>query len=500
MQGDAARTREVRKVSSEGSELPPVAPMLMQSLRAVGYSIHSALADLIDNSIAAGAQSIEIDFDMALRHYVATIDDGCGMDEQTLVSSMRFGSCDPRDARTGTDLGRFGLGLKTASISQGRRFTVASVKNGILSIARWDLDECESRRAWWLERPDASELPPDVLAKLGGINHGTAVVWEKLDRITSVGTDLAKVFDRIMSDAVDHLALTFHRFLAGEIIKDFSINLNGRPLPQLDPFLEGHSRGQTLHAETFTIEGQPVSVSPFVLPFPGRLKSADIEKVGGRDNLKTGHGFYIYRGGRLVVPGGWFRIVPADELVRLARVRVDLPVALDHIWKVDIRKASAEPPPLLRPHLRRIVGEVTTRSKRVYSHKGTPQHDANRVPLWKRHDGREGAAAWLVNREHPAVAAVLSGNGSGSDAESLLKLLERALPVHEIHLHIANDLPLADAEMPTFDELRLLAGRMVAAFEGQPEVIRSLLARLPMTDPFTRDPDAARRIAEGLSI
>ena len=485
-------------MGSAGSELPPKAPLLMQSLRAVGYSIQGALADLIDNSIAAGARAIEIDCDATSKQYVAIVDDGCGMDEANLISSMRFGSSDPRDLRTGTDLGRFGLGLKTASISQCRRFTVASVRDGVLSIARWDLDECERRQTWWLERPEASELPTDVLTRMASCNHGTAVVWEKLDRIAPPGVDVSRVFDRIMSDAADHLALTFHRFLTGEIMGKFSITLNGRPLPALDPFLEGHSRGQTLHAETFIVEGQAVSVSPFVLPFPGRLKSADIERIGGRDNLKTGHGFYIYRGGRLVVPGGWFRIVPADELVRLARVRVDLPVALDHIWKVDIRKASAEPPPALRPHLKRIVGEVATRSRRVYSHKGTPQHDAQRVPLWRRHDGREGAASWLVNREHPAVAAVVSGIRSEGDVSRLLTLLEGTLPAHEIHLHISNDLPLADAGVPRFDELLLLARRMVAAFEGQPEVVRSLMARLPMTDPFNRNPDAARQIAERL--
>ena len=104
-----------------------------------------------------------------------------------------------------------------------------------------------------------------------------------------------------------------------------------------------------LHVEAFSIEGHAVSVSPFVLPFPSRLKPGELDRAGGREALKTGHGFYVYRGGRLVVPGGWFRIVPADELARLARVRVDVPVALDHIWKVDIRKTTAEPPPALRP-------------------------------------------------------------------------------------------------------------------------------------------------------
>lgn len=469
----------------------------MQSLRAVGYTIQAALADLIDNSIAAGARTVAIDFDAATPGYVATVDDGRGMDEATLVAAMRFGSRDPRETRSGMDLGRFGLGLKTASLSQCRRFTVASIQAGGLSLARWDLDECERRGTWWLERPPPSDLPREVLDALMAKGTGTAIVWERLDRLPTAGMDAA--FDRIMDEAADHLALTFHRFLAGEVVDPFDIILNGRPLPRLDPFLAGHARGQALHAETFEVEGYPISVSPFVLPFPARLKPGEVERAGGRDTLKTGHGFYVYRGGRLVVPGGWFRIVPADELVRLARVRVDVPVALDHIWKVDIRKAIAEPPPALRPHLRRIVGDVTARSRRVYTHRGTPRHDGDHVPLWQRRDGRDGAACWVVNREHPAVAAMLAGHRSEGDVERLLRLVEEALPAHDIHLHISNDLPVAEPEMPPYEELRALAERILTAFADQPSVVRSVLAHLPGTDPFSRDPDTARRIAEELA-
>jgi hypothetical protein len=229
------------------------------------------------------------------------------------------------------------------------------------------------------------------------------------------------------------------------------------------------------------------------------LKPGEIDRAGGRDALKTGHGFYIYRGGRLVVPGGWYRIVPADELVRLARVRVDVPVELDHIWKVDIRKATAEPPPALRPHLRRVVGDVTARSRKVYTYKGTPRNDGDRVSLWSRNDGRDGAASWVVNREHPAVAAALAGDRSDGDVGRLLRLLEQALPAHEIHLHISNDLPVAEPEQPDYGELRALAERLVAAFADQAGMVRSLLARLPATDPFNRNPDVARRIAEELA-
>jgi hypothetical protein len=301
-----------------------------------------------------------------------------------------------------------------------------------------------------------------------------------------------------MNDVADHLAMVFHRFLAGEVAGAFDITVNDRPLPRLDPFLEGHARGQTLHGESFTVEGHAVNVSPFVLPFPSRLKPGELDRAGGRESLKSGHGFYVYRGGRLVVPGGWFRIVPSDELIRLARVRVDVPVELDHLWKVDIRKTIAEPPAALRPELKRIVGAVTLRSRRVYTYKGTQQQDADRIPLWARQDARDGAATWKVNREHPLVAAMTRSGQPDPAVERLLRLIEELLPVHDIHLHISNDLPVAETPPMEGDELEALARRMLEAFSDQPEAIQRLLDRLPMTDPFSRDPENARRLAEAL--
>ena len=480
--------------ASNGMDLPPVAPVLMQSLRAVGYTTPAAVADLVDNSIAAKARMVAILFTAAPEPFVAVIDDGEGMSGSTLHAAMRFGSRDPRLPSTGIDLGRFGLGLKTASLSQCRRVTVASCCHGDLSIACWDLDECERRGTWWLGTPEAQTVPGDVLDVLRANSRGTAVIWQNLDRLAAF--DTRRTLDVAMEDVADHLALVFHRFLAGQIVGPFDINVNGRPLPRLDPFLEGHARGQALHGESFTVEGHAVSVSPFVLPFPSRLKPGELDRAGGRESIKNGHGFYVYRGGRLVVPGGWFRIVPSDELIRLARVRVDVPVDLDHLWKVDIRKTMAEPPAALRPELKRIVGAVTLRSRRVYTFKGTKQQSEERIPLWTRQDGRDGAASWRVNRNHPAVAAMLTS--AEQDLDRLLRLLEELLPVHEIHLHIANDLPVVENPVFNNEDLQALARRMVEAFRDQPETVTKLLDRLPLTDPFNRDPEYARQIAEAL--
>ena len=483
---------EVDVLTRKGVELPPLAATLMQSLRSVGYSTAAALADLVDNSIAANSRTVQISVTMTPQSFVAICDDGTGMNEETLISAMRFGSRDPREIRAGGDLGRFGLGLKTASLSQCRRLTVATIRNGLFSAARWDMDECDRRGTWWLEQPSLVELPPEPIATLTRQGHGTAVIWEKLDRLQSAGGDQA------VSDAADFLALAFHRFLAGEIAGRFSMFINERPLEVIDPFLEGHVRGQALHPETIALDGHEITVSPFVLPFPSRLKPGDIERAGGRESLKSAHGFYIYRGGRLVVPGGWFRIMPSDDLIRLARIRVDIPVELDHLWKIDIRKAFAEPPIALRPGLKRIVSDVVTRSRKVYTHKGIPTDDLRRVPLWNRLDMRDAGAAWRINREHPAVQSVLSGKAFSSSAEALIKLLEESLPIHDIHVHTANDHAVADPTILDEPELERIARQILVAFADQPEIASRMLEKLPVTEPFDRNADAARRIVERL--
>lgn len=483
--------------SPDGLEVAPVAAQLMQSLRSIGYTTQAAIADIVDNSIGANAERIEIDFAHTPHAFVSILDDGWGMSRDELLKAMRYGSRDPREKRPSGDLGRFGLGLKTASLSQCRRLTVATLQNDELSVAVWDVDECERRGSWWLLTPDSSAVSDELIQALRSRGHGTAVVWENLDRLLGNSSVAARrALDDTMSAASDHLALVFHRFLNGSLATRLSIRVNGRDLPAFDPFLEGHQRGQALHAETFSVDGHIVTVSPFVLPFPSKLRAADLEKSGGRERLKVGHGFYIYRGGRLVVPGGWFRIVPADDLVRLARIRVDVPVELDHIWKVDVRKATAEPPAALRDHLKRIVGQAATRSRRVYTHKGTPARDPLHVPVWQRRDLRDGLATWTLNREHPLVAAAVRDGASAATVRTLLDMTERLLPVHDIHIHLTNDLPVDDSG--NIEDLETVALQLLSVFDDD-EVTRSkLLDTLHLTEPFSCDPERARQIAEGL--
>ena len=184
----------------------------------------------------------------------------------------------------------------------------------------------------------------------------------------------------------------------------------------------------------------------------------------------------------------------STTLIRLARIRVDIPVELDHLWKIDIRKAVAEPPLALRPHLKRIVGEVTLRSRKVYRHKGTPETEIERVSLWRRHEMRDQGASWKVNRDHPFVRSFASLLAEPCSAEELFRLLEDNLPIQDIHIHTSNDQPVAEPDILTENQLEELAKKMINAFANQPETASRLLDKLPMTEPFNRNPYAAARI------
>ena len=294
---------EADALSEAGQELPPVAPSLMHSLRALGYTTAAALSDLIDNSIAAEAHVISINFRPVAEPFLTIVDDGFGMSEPELVDAMRFGSRDPREIRASTDLGRFGLGLKTASLSQCKRLTVVTLRDGVFSAARWDIEECDRRQSWWLERPDVKSVNPGIIETLSQQGHGTAVIWEKLDRLLESGTGPnPDRLDAAMENAADQIALSFHRFLSGEMVGHL-IYFNSRPLPKLDPFLEGHVTRSEPPRETLSVDGHPVLVSPFVLPFPSSLRTEDLDRAGGRESLKsatvsmsTEVGAWLFRG------------------------------------------------------------------------------------------------------------------------------------------------------------------------------------------------------------
>ena len=127
----------------ETEDVTPSAVDLIKSISEQGYSLETSIADLIDNSISANASKIEILLSTDTKPFRLFIaDDGNGMDETKLKSAIKFPSSSIDEQRQKSDLGRFGLGLKSASFSQTRNLTVLSRKKGSTNYSgrTWDVE------------------------------------------------------------------------------------------------------------------------------------------------------------------------------------------------------------------------------------------------------------------------------------------------------------------------------------------------------------------------
>lgn len=168
--------------------LPPNAEKMVQSMRALGYSFQTALADVIDNSISAGATQVDIltPTDPREDAYLAILDNGCGMDEPTLIESMRHASKNPNENRETEDLGRFGLGMKTASLSQCREFIVVTRTNKGTYAAGWSIDTIQKEQDWSLTIFNESEYKKFPCFEIfNQLEHGTLLIWQKFDRFSA---------------------------------------------------------------------------------------------------------------------------------------------------------------------------------------------------------------------------------------------------------------------------------------------------------------------------
>ena len=170
----------------------PVEPKLsvfLSSLRDIGYSFETALADLIDNSISANAKNIKI-LALPSTDKLVVLDDGSGMSDKLLLEAMRLGT--QKETRAKNDLGRFGLGLKTASFSQCRKLTVFSKDSESIAGYTWDLDFLSKENKWLLQKASVADLKakldklsPQVFEEFFASKHGSLVLWEKIDRYTT---------------------------------------------------------------------------------------------------------------------------------------------------------------------------------------------------------------------------------------------------------------------------------------------------------------------------
>ena len=416
----------------------PHAACLVESLRAFGYELPTALADLVDNSITAGAKTVWLDFHWAGENSViAVTDDGDGMSEEKLVTAMRPGSQNPLKTREPHDLGRFGLGLKTASFSQCRCVTVRSiVRGGKPSTRCWNLDHIARVNEWQLLRSGDAEAELH-LRRLGKMASGTAVVWQNIDRLVARQRTDSEPEQQIFLQRADavrrHLAMVFHQLMAGR--RGVKLLLNNHPVEAWDPFLSSEPGTQALPVTRLKLRGVVVEVEPFVLPHHSKVAKSKHETAAGPRGWNAHQGFYVYRNHRLLVPGDWLGFGwTKEEHYKLVRIRIEVPNALDHDWAIDVTKSRALPPAALHDELRRIAERTRSDGKRVYSHRGaklTPKADVDRVLLWQpmaKHD----KMFYRLNRQHPLLKQSLAASSNRSALNALLRLIEETVPFPHI--------------------------------------------------------------------
>jgi hypothetical protein len=451
-------------------EIVPSASALVKSLRGLGYSPETAIADLLDNSIAAGAGSIDIEFDWNDGNpRVAVLDNGAGMDEIALTAAMCFGGTGPTAVRSADDLGRFGLGLKTASLSQCRQMTVISRHDARTSALCWDIDEVDRRSSWLALIPEPLPgLAP--VCRLLDQPHGTLVIWERMDAIAGLSGLDRETFFRRVQDIRAYLAMIFHRFLGGDA-RRIALTVNGRSVHPWDPFQRNNPATITMQGEPIRYAGQTVRVTPYVLPHRDRFANeTQYEEAGGISGWGERQGFYVYRQKRLLVPGGWLGLGGArawtrEEASRLARIAVDLPATLDNDWRIDVRKSQARPPGAMRPRLTAIAALCRDKAREVFAWRG--QRARGQVvrgddsPVWLSAP-RDLTAHYRINREHPAIAAVLKQAGANAALmNAALTLIEKTVPVERIWLDVSEAEGVPALELSA-DEVDALATQLAA--------------------------------------
>jgi len=410
---------------------PPNAAALMATARSFGnYDLGSALADLIDNSIDADASTVDVSFAPAGEDFSVRIrDDGRGMAPKELIEAMRPASSNPEADRLHTDLGRFGWGLKSASLSQARVLTVVSWQRDHIASATWDLDDlADGWQMNFLEGGEAQEL----LIRPIESPTGTEVIWKNCDRVLeSSGSRSTSTLDDLnekISHSQRHLSLVFHRYLSKKERGSLEIVLQGNRLLPIDPFMSEHPATQGFKEEIFPVHGgDTVIIKPYIVPHFSKLTTEEKNLLGGDEGLIRNQGFYIYRNARLIIYGTWFRLVPHGELSQLLRIRVDLPDNTQDIeWKITLDKSDAQLPIVLRPLLKRIIEKLRIKSVSVHRKKGVVTGLKDSTPVWNRvvHHGK---VKYSINREHPILEALFEMDQSDT-FNSALKIIESYLP------------------------------------------------------------------------
>lgn len=414
----------------------PEASSMIETFRAIGYNIETAIADIIDNSISANSKNIWINFEwLGSKTWLSIKDDGFGMNDPELIQAMRPGSKNPLQDRESKDLGRFGLGLKTASFSQARKLTVISKKSDYNSVYwTWDLDFVNQTGKWELIK----YLPDEKFEKdLSDLISGTIVIWNDIDRVVkNFKQDDNKALDKfllIMEQVKKHLSMVFHKFMESSKI---NIYFQDQKIEPWNPFLLDEPSTQIFPEER--IQNGVVKIEGYVLPHKSKISEEKYKQAEGAKGWNEQQGFYIYRNERLLLAGDWLGLFRKEEHYKLTRIQIELPNTLDAEWQIDIKKSVARPPLIFREQIKAYAMKVRAQAVEVYRHKGKnvkPIVGQKFVPLWLDHK-RGDKWFYKINREHPVIEKVKeeARNEPNKAIEMLIKFIEETIPTKSIFI------------------------------------------------------------------
>ena len=425
---------------------PPTPKVLINSIRQIGYSFESAIADIIDNSIVACAKSINIflPINKLEESYIAFLDDGLGMDKVGIINALKVGS-NFEGERDADDLGRFGLGLKSASFSQCRKLTIVSKKDNKLQAFGWDISEIVNSNEWNLFEFSNQEIASiQQIEKLKEKLQGTLVVWQDFDLIRDRlddNIDLQRQLSDLIEKARKHIALVFHRYLNKKIV----ISINNLPIKGLDPFLENHNKTEKGKADNITIatkdgKEHTIKIQAYTMPHYYDLLDSDNELLGGADVMRDMQGFYVYRNERLIVYGTWFKIRVRSELAKYAKIKVDIPNTLDDIWEIDIKKQKAIIPQKLMAHFRKTIENIRVRSEKKIRHKQIVDGKDDKK-IWNKKIGRNDKTSYYINVDSNFVKEYLYNNFDELEHSKIRRLLEivgATIPFDDIYNAVCN--------------------------------------------------------------
>ena len=463
-------------------EIP--ANALIKGLRAVGYNFSTAVADIIDNSISAAANRIDIFSNpLAQEPYFCILDDGCGMDFKELDNAMLLGSDRSQKIDSEQELGRFGLGLKSASLSQCKKFTVASKKNGCLNAMTFDLDVVEKTNKLQLVVLELFEIEnlPEI-EELKKYNSGTLVIWNEFDGIEDSAKKFENSFRLIVAEAKKHVEFVFHRFY-----DDIEIFFDKLRIERRDPFLsDAYGRQQTGRATEINENGSKITVTPHTLPYMDSMTLEEKNLLGNPKSIYDDQGFYLYRNKRLISWGGWMHMSTRSELNKLARVQIDIPSTLDSIWFLDVKKSSAKIPDKLKDRIKIALEDSVSRSRRATKFPGMKEQSVENK-VWDSIIDRENHVKYQINRDNPLIRTLVSclGKKEGHLLEILLSQIESYLPQKRILKDCAESMVI-DNTGDHVDEEDLIKQIEATIAMNDPQTKRIMLECLLLAEPYQK--------------